>query len=90
MGRLRRANSTSSSYRYLVAYEINAQGWKKRLGLEGVGGGAGEGGGVSGLILVEKMGARVPRGPSPGSATDIDGIITEFARLKSTHLALCL
>ena len=39
LGRLRRANSTSSSYRYLVAYEINAQGWKKRLGLEGVGGG---------------------------------------------------
>ena len=38
LGRLRRANSTSSSYRYLVAYEINAQGWKKRLGLEGVGG----------------------------------------------------
>ena len=31
-----------------VAYEINVQGWKKRLGLEGVGGGAGEvgGGGV--------------------------------------------
>ena len=24
-----------------VAYEINVQGWKKRLGLEGVGGGAG-------------------------------------------------
>ena len=41
LGRLRRANSTSSSYRYLVAYEINAQGWKKRLGLEGVGGGGG-------------------------------------------------
>ena len=28
-----------------VAYEINVQGWKKRLGLEGVGGGAGERGG---------------------------------------------
>ena len=26
-----------------VAYEINVQGWKKRLGLEGVGGGAGGG-----------------------------------------------
>ena len=23
--------------RYLIAYQINAQGWKKRLGLEGVG-----------------------------------------------------
>ena len=46
----------------------------------GGGGGGGEG---SGLILVEKS------GPSPGFATDIDGIITEFARLKGTHLALC-
>jgi len=26
-------------YRYLIAYEINTQGWKNRLGLEGVGGG---------------------------------------------------
>ena len=25
--------------RYLIAYEINAQGWNKSLGLEGVGGG---------------------------------------------------
>ena len=25
--------------RYLIAYEINAHGWKKRLGLKGVGGG---------------------------------------------------
>ena len=33
-----------------VAYEINVQGWKKRLGLEGVGGGAGEGGGGKVLI----------------------------------------
>ena len=39
LGCLRRANFTSPAYRYLVAYEINALGWKKRLGLEGVGGG---------------------------------------------------
>ena len=31
-------------YQYLIAYEINAQGWKKRLGLEGVRGGGGGGG----------------------------------------------
>ena len=30
----------AADYRYLIAYEINAQGWK-RLGLEGVGGGRG-------------------------------------------------
>ena len=29
-----------------VAYEINVQGWKKRLSLEAVGGGAGGGGGA--------------------------------------------
>ena len=28
----------SADYQYLIAYEIIAQGWKKRLGLEGVGG----------------------------------------------------
>ena len=28
-----------ADYRYLIAYEINAQGWKNRRGLEGVGGG---------------------------------------------------
>ena len=50
LGRLRRANSTSSSYRYLVAYELNAQGWKKRLGLEGVGGWGG-GGGISKMVI---------------------------------------
>ena len=37
-----------------------------------------------------KGGGPAPPGPSHGSATDIDGIITEFARLKGTHLALCL
>ena len=48
-GRLGRANFSSpactfkisgyaAAYRYLMAYEINAQGWKERLGLEGVGG----------------------------------------------------
>ena len=53
-GRLRRANFSSTEctfkisryaayYRYLIAYEINAQGWKKRLGVEGVGGGGGGG-----------------------------------------------
>ena len=31
----------AANYRYLVAYEINARGWKKRLGLEGVGEGGG-------------------------------------------------
>ena len=45
LGRLGRVNFSSpactfkisryADYRYLVAYEINAQGWKKRLGLEG-------------------------------------------------------
>ena len=44
---LRRANFSSltrsfeisryvADYRYLIAYEINAQGWKNRRGLEGV------------------------------------------------------
>ena len=28
----------AANYRHLIVYEINAQGWKKRLGLEGVGG----------------------------------------------------
>ena len=56
LGRLRRANFSpgctfkisryAADYRYLVAYEINAQGWKKRLGLEGVAGGVGGGGGA--------------------------------------------
>ena len=27
----------AASYRYFIAYEINAQGWKKSLGLEVVG-----------------------------------------------------
>ena len=43
-----------------VAYEINVQGWKKRLGLEGVGGGAGEGGGGCFLkIVIAKRGEGV-------------------------------
>ena len=29
----------AADYRYLIAYEINPQGWRKRPGLEGVGGG---------------------------------------------------
>ena len=33
----------AANYRYLIAYEIIAQGWKKRLGLEGVGEGGGGG-----------------------------------------------
>ena len=33
-------------YRYLIADEINAQEWKKKLGLEGVREGGGGGGGV--------------------------------------------
>ena len=36
--------SRYADYLYLIAYEINAHGWKKRLGLEGVW--AGGGGGV--------------------------------------------
>ena len=43
-----------------VAYEINVQGWKKRLGLEGVGGGAGGGGGECILkIVIAKRGGGV-------------------------------
>ena len=52
LGRFGRANFSSpactfkisrytANYRHLIAYEINAQGWKKRLSLEGVGGGGG-------------------------------------------------
>ena len=41
-----------------VAYEINVQGWKKRLGLEGVGGGAG-GGGCFLKIVIAKRGEGV-------------------------------
>ena len=48
LGRLGLANFSSpactfkiscytANYRHLMAYEINAQGWKKRLSLEGVG-----------------------------------------------------
>ena len=54
LGRLGLANFSSSActfkiscytanYRHLIAYEINAQGWKKRLSLEGVGMGGGGG-----------------------------------------------
>ena len=66
LGRLGPANFSSpactlkiscytANYRHLIVYEINAQGWKKRLSLEGVGMGGGvhfktcycqEGGGV--------------------------------------------
>ena len=59
LGRLRRANFSPgwtfkislypTDYRYLVAYEIIAQGWKKRLCLEGVGGG--EGGCILKIII---------------------------------------
>ena len=47
----------------------------------------GGGGGGRATFWSKKGG---PGGPSPGSATDIDGIITECARLKGTHLALLL
>ena len=50
LGCLRRANFTSPAYRYLVAYEINALGWKKRLGLEGVGG---EGGCILKIVIAK-------------------------------------
>ena len=56
LGRLGLANFSSpactfkiscytANYRHLIAYEINAQGWKKRLSLEGVGMVWGAGGG---------------------------------------------
>ena len=51
LGRLRNANFSpgctfkisryAADYRYLVAFEIIAQGWKNRLGLEGIGRGRG-------------------------------------------------
>ena len=40
-----------------VAYEINVQGWKKRLSLEAVGGGAG-GGGCFLKIVIAKRGVQ--------------------------------
>ena len=40
------ATLLTADYRHLIAYDINAQGWKKRLGLEGVGGWEGGGGEV--------------------------------------------
>ena len=50
----------------------------------------GGGGAASPLSFGGKLRGGGVAGPSPGSATDIDDMITEFARLKSTHLALCL
>ena len=41
----------------MVAYEINAQGWKKRLGVEGVGEVQGGGGGVYILKIAIAKGA---------------------------------
>ena len=40
----------------LLAYEINAQGWKKRLGLDGVGGWGRGGGGCIYKIVIAKGG----------------------------------
>ena len=40
---LRALSRYAAHYWYLTPYEINAQGRKKRLGLEGVGGGGGGG-----------------------------------------------
>ena len=61
LGRLRRANFSPAwtfkisrypiDYRYLVAYEIIAQGWKKRLGLEGGWRWGGGGGGILKIII---------------------------------------
>ena len=42
-----------ADFRYLIAYEINAQGWKERLGLEGV---EGWGGAFSKLLLPRRGG----------------------------------
>ena len=42
----------AANYRYLIASEINAQGWKKRLGLEG----AGWGGGGGGILKISSKG----------------------------------
>ena len=37
----------------LLAYEINAQGWKKRLGLDGVGGWGGGGGCIYKIVITK-------------------------------------
>ena len=41
--------SRYADYLYLIAYEINAHGWKKRLGLEGVW--AGEAGCILKIVI---------------------------------------
>ena len=65
LGRLGLANFSSpactfkiscytANYRHLIAYEINAQGWKKRLSLEGVG--KGGGGYILKFVIVKRGG----------------------------------
>ena len=69
LGRLGLANFSSpactfkiscytANYRLLIAYEINAQGWKKRLSLEGVGmvWGTGGGGYILKFVIVKRGG----------------------------------
>ena len=65
LGRLRRANFSpgctftisryAADYQYLVAYEIIAPGWKKRFGLEGVGGR----GGILKIIIAKGGGGTI-------------------------------
>ena len=70
LGRLGLANFSSpactfkiscytANYRHLIAYEINAQGWKKRLSLEGVGMVWGGGGGYILKFVIVKRGGTI-------------------------------
>ena len=42
----------AADYRYFIAYKINAQGWKKKRILEGVGMGGGGGGGERCILKI--------------------------------------
>ena len=48
----------TADYRHLIAYEINAQGWNKRLGLEGLEGGRGGGGGSLKTVFAKEGGVQ--------------------------------
>ena len=64
-----------------VAYEINVQGWKKRLGLEGVGGGAGEGGLGLGLGLGLPIRHTFLKNPT------VSRIFQEASHLATSHIS---
>ena len=49
--------SRYADYLYLIAYEINAHGWKKRLGLEGVW--AGEAGCILKIVIARGGGGTI-------------------------------